>query len=100
MGRRLVTRVAAVLVLLPLLLLSSARAATPVAAASGFDTHQGFDSCQVPTQAELQDLWSNTYGFWYGYYLGGLEAAASHCAPWGASLLRDARTIGYGFEPI
>jgi Rv2525c-like, glycoside hydrolase-like domain len=68
--------------------------------ASGYDTHQGVDSCDVPTTTELQNLWADHPLFDYGFYIGGAEASSAGCAAWTSTKLATARSIGWGFTPI
>ncbi len=71
-----------------------------VRAASGYTNRQGVDACDDPSSGDLTALYSGT-PFWdFGYYLGGAEAKAVGCAPWTASTLATARSIGWGFTPI
>lgn len=86
-----------------LLAIGTGRALTTVGAArasSGFDTHQGVDSCFVPTTSDLTNFWSVPAFYNYGWYLGGAEARDVGCAPWSSSLLSYAESQGWGFVPI
>lgn len=78
-----------------------AAAPMPARAASGYTDDQGVDTCDYVHTYDMQDLWNNTPFNDFGYYLGGVNAADyALCAPWTASQLSTARTMGWGFTPL
>ncbi|HEY3407091.1 MAG TPA: glycoside hydrolase domain-containing protein [Propionicimonas sp.] len=74
--------------------------ASPVVAASGYDVHQGIDSCAVPSVTQMDWAWSHLPVWSWGIYLGGATARGVGCRAWTSSEMTSARTIGWGFMPI
>jgi hypothetical protein len=92
---------------LPLLGMAVALAATGIAtpvravlSISGYSTHQGIDSCHVPTNSQLSEMWSGTPFYHWGFYLGGNTAEYYGCVNWTNTKLQTAMDIGWGFTPI
>jgi hypothetical protein len=74
--------------------------AAPTLAASNYTTHQGIDSCHVPSNSQLHELWSGTPFYQWGFYLGGSTAEWKGCASWSSTKLQAAIGIGWGVTPI
>ena len=73
--------------------------AIPVAASSGFDTHQGIDKCGDQAHKKVQDLWNGSPFYNYGVYLGGAEGSFLGCTST-VAFVAFVRTVGFGMMPI
>lgn len=72
---------------------------TQVAAASGFDTHQGIDHCGNYSNTIVTDLWDGTPFYDWGVYLGGAQANYSGCSST-TNFVSYLRNMGWGIMPL
>jgi hypothetical protein len=60
---------------------------------------EGFDTCANPDPTALEDWWSGTPWWVYGFYLGGANGSYTGCVT-SASYAQYAISIGYAVMPI
>jgi len=66
---------------------------------SGTIETKGFDTCQDPTEGQMQAFWNGTPYWWLGTYIGGSEMGCSQ-PNLNATWLNDVRNQGWNFEFI
>lgn len=66
---------------------------------SGTAETKGFDTCQDPTQSQMQAFWNGTPYYWLGTYIGGALMGCSQ-PNLSATWLNNVRNQGWNFEFI
>jgi hypothetical protein len=61
---------------------------------------QSFDTCFQPSAAGLEDWWSGTPWYAYGFYLGGAGGSYVGCVNPGIGTIDDAVNDGFGLMPV
>jgi hypothetical protein len=60
----------------------------------------GFDTCFHPSAGGLEDWWSGTPWYAYGFYLGGADGSYVGCTSPGSGIIDDAVNDGFGVMPV